>query len=366
MQVTIYSWDLDRVRSGGWAISMREYAELLADHGARVRFVHSRVDGERSRGTDAGGPPLDDEQIREADVVGAYDSADSMIEIIEFVRGRRPVVATWSVGDLAVFRALLAHANVWVMCSSPTLAARVAREKVPGAERVVVLPRGRRWKTYHVPPKPWPRDRVGLGFGVKALIRGDGSKDRGDGRNHNAVPRFGNDYGRSEDRPTGLEVGFSSLDVARELGRPCGGKPGRKSLVATWAPELFAHEPFVEAVPPLSPHTRMGELYVRCRLYLLSHYWESFGATMLEAQRFGVPVVYLREPDVADPQLSFSGLAYTTLDEAVATARRLLADDAEWCYWSLVSRQNAARFNLDDLAPQYMGFFQRVCKEWKG
>jgi hypothetical protein len=343
---------------------MREYAELLTDHGVTVDFVHSRVDDTRARGTPEGGPTLEWGQIAASDVVWAYDSARSMEEIIRFVDGRKPVVCTWSVGDLDVFRALLTHPNVWVMCSSPTLAALAARERVPGVERVVVLPRGRRWRKYHVPPRPWPRDRVGLGFGVKALIRGDGTKDRGDDRNHNSVPRFANDYSpqaNASRRPTGLEVGFSSLDVARELARV----DGRRALVTTWTPELYADEPFVDAVPPISPYTRMGEFYTRCRIYLVSHYWESFGATMLEAQRFGVPVLYLREPDVADPQLSYSAVSYTTLDEAVEAARRILADPAEWAYWSLVGRANARRFDLDDLVPQYTTFFQRVAEEWK-
>ncbi len=308
MRVTIYSWDLDVVRHGGWAISMREYAELMTDHGWTVRFVHSRVDNVRRRGTPEGGPALRWSDVADADLVWAYDSANSQLEIIDWLAGRKPTAVVWSLGDLTPFKTYLGRPRTWVMTSSPTLAAHVARAGVPGRERLAVLPRGRRWASYTTPAS-WPRDHIGLGFGIKPIIRGDGTRDDGNPANHNPFPRFANYYQGIGPQKSGLEVAWSSIDVAREVCK----QTGMKALVPGTARAQYSQYPWITTMPQLAPFA-MGDYYSRCRCVLLSHLWESFGATMLEAQYFGCPVAYLREPDVAEPQFSYSGLGYTTLN----------------------------------------------------
>lgn len=352
MRVTIYSWDLDIVGGGGWAISMREFAELLSDHGHQVRFVHSRVDDARARGTAAGGPLLHESQWSDSDLVWIYDSPNSTAEILAHLAGRKPAIVMQPTPITAWIDRWLAHPNAWVFANSPTLEAVAARDGVQHVERVKTLPRGRRWSKWPEPPKV-ARDKIGLPFGVKALIRGDGTRP-GTAHNHSSTPRFATSYNRA--MSTGLTPAFSALDVARGIHDAT----GAKAIVTTWAADLFADCSWVEARPSVRPHTALTTFYTQCRVFLHGHMWESFGVQPLEAQHCGTPVVYLREPDVQEPQLSFSAIGYVTLDTAIAAGVRLVEDHAWWEHWSEKSLENATRFDLDRLWPEYDAFLREV------
>lgn len=352
MRMTIYSWDLDVVGGGGWAISMREFAELFSDHGHEVRFIHSRVTYHHERGTPLGGPALDESQWADADVVWIYDGGNSTTEIIEHIAGRKPIVVSWPTPSAGWFELFLRHENVRVLVNSPVIEALVAREGI-SVRRVKVLPRGRRWSNWPVPSGP--HDKVGLPFGLKAPVRGDGSRP-GSESDHSPFPRFATNYGAVD--ATALTPAFNAIDVARGIHEAT----GTKAIVTTWVPNEFKDAPFVDVRPPIRPHTDMAAFYAECRLFLPSLIWESFGAQALEAQQQGVPLVYLREPDVQEPQLSFSGLGYVTLDQAVEAASRLIRDNEWWRYWCLKSFENAARFDLDHLWPEYEAFFAEAAR----
>lgn len=357
MRLVIYSWDLSVVGGGGWAISMREFAELFADHGHAVRFVHSRVGNDGLRGTEASGPPLSESQWADADLVWIYESGNSTTEIIEHIGGRKPVIVSWPTPDLPWLEHFLCYDNVWLAVNSPTIEALVARDLEPGrGPRVKTLPRGRRWTKWPQVPRP-RRNKIGLPFGLKALVRADGTRPDAD-TNHSPFPRFATNYAPcgSPATHTGLTPGFSALDVARGIHEAT----GAGAIVTTWAPAEFRGAPFVELRQHVKPHTAMGAFYAECRLFLSSLIWESFGVQPLEAQHYGCPVVYMREPDVQEPQLSFSGLGYTTLDAAVAAGVRLIEDREWWGHWSERSQANAARFDLDTLWPEYEAFFTEV------
>lgn len=354
MRLTIYSWDLDVVGGGGWAISMREFAELFADRGHAVRFVHSRVAAGRERGTPLGGPALDESQWADADLVWVYESGNSTTEILEHIAGRKPIIVSWPTPTVDWFKLFLRYENVRLLLNSPVIEALAARQLGP-VSRIKTLPRGRRWSKW--PAVAGPHDKIGLSFGLKAIVRGDGTRPGVD-TNHSPFPRFATNYAAygQPGTHTGLTPGFSSLDVARGIYEAT----GVKAIAPTWAPAEFKSSPFVELRQHVKPYTAMGGFYAECRLFLSSLIWESFGVQPLEAQHQGTPVLYFREPDVQEPQLSFSAVGYTTLDAAVAAGVKLIEDDEWWAYWSGKGQENAARFDLDKLWPEYETFFQEV------
>jgi len=353
MRLTIYSWDVDVTGGGGWAISMRELSQLFADHGWRVRFVHSRADDTRSRGTLLGGPVLQEEQWADADVVWIYDSGKSTSEIIAHIGERKPIIVSWPTPQPTAIEGWLLNPNVWVLLNSPVIEALTAREGV-STKRVQVLPRGRRWSQW--PSVDGARDKVGLPFGLKAPICGNGLRPGAD-TNHSPFPRFATRHERVSGA-TGLMTEFSAIDVARGIYDAT----GVKAIVTSWAPNEFKGASFIEVRKHVTPHTAMASFYAECRLFLSSLIWESFGVQPIEAQHHGVPVVYHREPDVQEPQMSFSAIGYTTLDRAIEAGVKLIEDDEWWRYWQRKSIANAARFDLDSLWPEYETFFTRVAR----
>jgi hypothetical protein len=354
MRLTIYSWDLDVVGGGGWAISMREFAELFRDHGHEVRFIHSRVGQNLERGQPLSGPLLDESQWADADLVWIYESGNSATEIIQHIGGRKPIIVSWPTPILGWFEQFLRHDNVWMLLNSPTIEAYAARQ-LGVMQRVKTLPRGRRWSKW--PKVSGQRDKIGLPFGLKALVQGDGTRPQGLA-NHSPYPRYATSYAPygKPGTHTGLTPRFSAVDVAREIHAAT----GATAIATTWAPREFDGAPFVELHQHVKPYTAMGAFYGQCRMFVASLIWESFGVQPLEAQHYGVPVLYFREPDVQEPQLSFSAIGYTSLDHAVQAGERLIRDLDWWHYWSQKSRENAARFDLDRLWPEYEAFFQEV------
>jgi hypothetical protein len=356
MNITIYSWDLTVTRGGGWAISMAEFAELLRDNGHTVRFVHSRVGDGRPRGEPLTGPLLDEAQWADADLVWIYESGNSATEIIEHIDGRKPIVVSWPTPVIGWFAQFLQYPNVRLLVNSPTVEAFASRE-LGATCRITTLPRGRRWSKW--PADMGPHNRIGLPFGLKSLVRGDGTRP-GVETNHSPYPRYATNYapyGEPGTR-TGLTLPYSALDVAACIND----RTGTRAIATTWAPREFDGAQFVELREHVKPYTAMGAFYSQCRLFVASLIWESFGAQPLEAQHYGVPVLYFREPDVQEPQLSFSALGYTSMETAIAAGERLIRDDQWWRYWSEKSRANAARFDLDKLWPEYEAFFQEVAQ----
>jgi len=355
MRLTIYSWDLDVVGGGGWAISMREFAELLRDNGHTVRFIHSRVGDGRPRGEPLTGPLLDEAQWADADLVWIYESGNSATQIIEHIDGRKPIVVSWPTPIVGWFEQFLQHDNVWMLLNSPTVEAYVRRQRLALPGRITTLPRGRRWSRW--PVDAGANDKIGLPFGLKSLVRGDGTRPGVD-TNHSPYPRYATNYAPYGEpgTHTGLTPPFSALDVAACIN----GRTGARAIATTWTPREFDATPFVELRQHVKPYTAMGGFYSECRLFVASLIWESFGVQPLEAQYYGVPVLYFREPDVQEPQLSFSAIGYTSMETAIAAGERLIRDDRWWRYWSEKSRENAARFDLDKLWPEYEAFFQEV------
>jgi Glycosyl transferases group 1 len=108
------------------------------------------------------------------------------------------------------------------------------------------------------------------------------------------------------------------------------------------------------------PQARMHAEIVRRRLYLHPIRWTSLGLSLLEAMCCGLPVVALATTEAVMAVPRGAGVLSTDVDELVAAARWLVADDAAARRHGAVARSAAlSRYGL----PRFLADWDALLKE---
>jgi len=125
-------------------------------------------------------------------------------------------------------------------------------------------------------------------------------------------------------------------------------------------PEALALAPDRIAVHEDLPQARMHAELARRRVYLHPVRWTSLGLSLLEAMHIGMPVVALATTEAVMAVPRGAGVLSTDVDELVAAARWLVADDAAARRHGAVARRATQdRYGL----PRFLADWNALLKE---